>query len=351
MEEKIIDSMNELTLTPADFITLMFERTDEDGILYIPGWHYNRPGWGFNAPESTDENDSYRCKLNWNLSKYEKTLEKFNTVYSALEKIAGHYDELYVLQKDEKTVFQDNELLEVYNTYLADLDDGGFDYEKIDEIYDKLDTIERVKYIANKIAKGEQADDYEKEVLVEYVDISVTEEERRYRQKYLDHRRKEAEKRLGDNICAYDVYIRAWRVFRLFSLEAPDILIKNEGRQFAAAFVLHEHGVSRELVDNNIRLRLEKMEHMSDEELDELYRPQRANTRKSMAPLFVFDILSKKSNSKKHLRQQDILIELQKYPYEICLERKALSRIIHNLIDTPQYAVFSDKTGVWVDKE
>lgn len=37
MEEKIIDSMSEENLSPADFITLMFERTDEDGILYIPG--------------------------------------------------------------------------------------------------------------------------------------------------------------------------------------------------------------------------------------------------------------------------------------------------------------------------
>lgn len=43
--------------------------------------------------------------------------------------------------------------------------------------------------------------------------------------------------------------------------------------------------------------------------------------------------------------------KLEKYPYEISLERKAVSRIIHNLIDTAQYAVFSDKTGVWVDKK
>ena len=72
MEEKIIDSMSETALAPADFITLMFERTDEDGILYIPGWHYDRPGWESNTPGSTDENDSYRCRVDWNLYKYEK---------------------------------------------------------------------------------------------------------------------------------------------------------------------------------------------------------------------------------------------------------------------------------------
>jgi hypothetical protein len=109
--------------------------------------------------------------------------------------------------------------------------------------------------------------------------------------------------------------------------------------------------VSRELVDNTVRLRLEQMELMTEEELDELYRPQKANTRKSLAPLFVYEILSKHSNSKTHLRQNDILKKLSEYPYEISLERKALSRIIHNLTDSPQYAVFQDKSGVWVDKE
>ena len=42
---------------------------------------------------------------------------------------------------------------------------------------------------------------------------------------------------------------------------------------------------------------------------------------------------------------------ISEYPYEISLERKALSRIIHNLTDSPQYAVFQDKSGVWVEQE
>ena len=46
----------------------MLERTDEDGILYIPGWHYDIPG-------NSDEENSYRCRVNWNISDCEKTLE------------------------------------------------------------------------------------------------------------------------------------------------------------------------------------------------------------------------------------------------------------------------------------
>lgn len=37
-------------LTPVDYIRHIFDRTDMDGIAYIPGWHYDRPGWMTNAP-------------------------------------------------------------------------------------------------------------------------------------------------------------------------------------------------------------------------------------------------------------------------------------------------------------
>ncbi len=347
MEEKIIDSMSESTLAPADFITLMFERTDEDGILYIPGWHYDGPGWMENAPGSTDENDSYRCRVDWNLYKYEKLLDKFKKHYSTLEKIAEIEKEA---DENDKPFELEGELYDFWNTYLHPFDIDDIDYDKIRDIDDRLDTIAWVKIIASNVAKGDSIADLEKEVLSEYIDVAVTDEELDYRHKYHNIIVKDAEKRVGENICAYDVIIRSMRLCRLMYLNAPQIIINNEGRELAAAFVLHEYGISRELVDSSIRLRLEKLETMSEEELDELYRPKKVNSRKSLAPLFVYEILHKKSNSKTHLRQQDILNELEKYPYEITLERKALSRIIHNLIDS-QYGVYSDKTGVWMDNE
>ena len=351
MEEKIIDSMSETMLDPADYITLMFERTSEDGILYIPGWHYSRPGWMHDAPGSSDEGSSYRCKIDWNLDKYEKVKSKFEKVYGALSEIAKFYDELYADEQDASKVLKNSDALDTWNTYLKPFDMTGYDIEKHDEIYDKLDTIAWVKSIAERIAKGETIYDYEKEVLTDYVDLTVTDEEIAYRKKHINYLHEQAEKRIGDNICAYDILLRSWRICKLYSLGAPEIIIMNEGRQLAAAFVLHEYGISRELVDNNVRLRLEQMEVMSDEELDELFRPQKVNTRKSLAPLFVFEILSKHSDTKTHLRQNDILKKLSEYPYEISLERKALSRIIHNLTDSGQYAVYQDKSGVWVEQE
>ncbi|MBR6766271.1 MAG: hypothetical protein IKM06_07285 [Clostridia bacterium] len=351
MEKEIFDSMTESMLSPVDFITLMFERTDEDGILYIPGWGYTHPGWAVNAPGSTDSDFSYRCRIEWNIDRYEKVQKKFDKIYNGIKALAPMYDALYEAPESAYEIINNKDLFSIWETYLSDLDTGNFDLNKCDEIYDKLDTVAEVKSIAEAVARGDAISNFEKEILTDNIDITVSQEELKYRRDYLAHLHKEAELRLGNNICAYDILYRAWRLWRLFSLEAPNIIIFHEGRELAAAFVLHEYGISKELVDNTVRLRIEQMENMTDEELDELFRPQKSNTRKSLAPLFVYDILMKCSDSKRHLRQNEILLALSKYPYEISLERKALSRIIHNLADSSQYAVFQDRSGVWIDQE
>ena len=241
-------------------------------------------------------------------------------------------------------------MLEVWNTYLRDLDTGDFDVDRCDEIYDKLDVIADIKYLGGLVSKGEKLEDIQKEILTSYIDVTVSEEEIKYRRAYIDYLHKQSEMRIGKNICAHDVIMRAWRVWKVISFGAPEIIIFNEARQFAAAFVLHECGISKELVDNNIRLRIEQMEQMSEEELDELCRPQKTNTRKSLAPLFIYEILLKNSDSKNHMRQEDIRKKLFEYPYEISLERKAVGRIIHNLVDSMQYSIYQDKTGVWIEQ-
>ncbi len=351
MKKQIYDSMLDMQLTPVDFITLMFERTDEDGILYIPGWHYDWPGWLNGVAGATDENDSYRCQVDWNLDKYEKLLKQFNNLYNAIQKIAPHWEELDdgSLETAEK-VLKDSGLVEVWQTYIQRLDVCDVDYEHLWDISQRWETEESVKSVARNIIDGKELEEYEKDILLEDVDIKVTGQEKKYYNQYVEKLRKAAEERLGKGIYAYDLCFRGRRLCRLLNLGAPECIVNNEARTFAAAMLLHQYGISREVVDNRIRLRLETMEMMDDEELDELYRPRKMNGRKSLAPLFVYEIISKKSNSKKHLRQQDILKELGKYPYEISLERKALGRMIQNLVDS-QYGIYADKTGVWMEQE
>lgn len=350
MGVQIYDSMSDINLAPADFITLMFDRTDEDGILYIPGWHYDRPGWEWGTPGSTDEYDSYRCCVDWNLAKYERLLKQFNELYSALLEMASYYDELDETLETAKKVLKKPELVKVWDIYIRQFDIGDIDYEKIVDINERCEQEAWVKQIARNIVEGKNLEGFEKEVLSDYIDIKITQQDIDYYNQYVSNVRMDVEQRIGKGLCEIDVILRAKRLYRLMSLGAPECIIYNEAKTLAAAMLLHQYGISREVVDNRIRLRLEMLEMMGDEELDELYRPRKMNGRKSLAPLFIYEILSKKSNSKKHLRQQDILKELEKYPYEISLERKAVGRMIQNLVDS-QYGIYSDKTGVWMDKE
>ncbi len=348
MKKEIFDKMRDTELSPDEFITLMFERTSEDGVLYIPGWHRDGHGFGWGVLGSTDENDSYRCKIKWGLFDYEKILKRFNKHCEMIEQIAK-----VIIQANKNDIEPEfkGEMLDFWNKYLKPFDDSAFDMDKINDIDDRLDTLACVRYIASKFSKGEELEENDKGFFKEYFDITVTKEEKEYFYSYNDAIIKECESRVGENICAYRVVIGSRRLCKLLELQAPQIVVRNEACTLAAAFVLHEYGVSREVVDDNVRLRIEEMENMDDDELDELFRPQKMNSRKSLAPLFVYSILKEKSNSKKHLRQQEILNELIKYPYELSIERKALSRIIHNLADSEQYAVYQDKTGVWIEQE
>lgn len=336
-------------LTPLEYISLMFDRTDEDGVLYIPEFP--------NEMSMCEEKRSYCCKMNWTEADRNSVCNEFNKLYSALKKIAGKYDkagkydELDGSEKTAKKVFADEtELFDVWQTFVKSLNHTDFKYDTIKDISDRLDTADYLKELSGKFIKGGELSKDEKDFFREHVDVSVTNDEKMLYDLYCKALIKESEKRVGDNICAYQYVIRATRLCKLFCLNAPEIIIKNEARLLATAMVLHKYCVSTETVDNTYRLQMERYELMSDDELDDLFRPPKTNSRKSMAPLFVYLILKEHSNSQKHLRQQEILKKLADRPYEVQLERKALSRILHNITDS-QLSVFSDKTGTWLEQE
>lgn len=90
-------------------------------------------------------------------------------------------------------------------------------------------------------------------------------------------------------------------------------------------------------------------DEMSDEELDELYRPKKMNSRKALLPLFVYQVLTQETNCDKHYTQNDIIRALSGFPYEISIERKALSRTLHALCDSGIGIQSNPKMGSWYD--
>lgn len=91
----------------------------------------------------------------------------------------------------------------------------------------------------------------------------------------------------------------------------------------------------------------EEEDALSDEELDEMYRPKKMNNRKSLLPLFVYKIMEGKEGY--HFSQSELIERLADYPYEINVERKALSRVLHGLADSGMGIMSTSKRGCWYD--
>lgn len=103
------------------------------------------------------------------------------------------------------------------------------------------------------------------------------------------------------------------------------------------------------MAKNNINYVYEEdLDELTDEELDELYRPKKQNNRKHSLPLFVYLILKEYTSNENRLSQQQI-IKILSDKYELEIERKSLSRTIHDLEDE-HIGIHSLKTGgAWYD--
>ena len=327
--------------TPEEFIELMYNKRTGDGVTFIPGPCDNSTFRG--------ETFSYRCRIDWNDKDREKAQEKFASLFDSLRKIAELSHKLDGTDENAKKVLG-NELFSVWETYLSNYRADGFDAERIDDIRDRIETVDWVKNLSKIYAENGKLEDSEKAFMRDYLDVTVTDGERKYYKEYINSIYTDCESRVGKNICAYKLVLYARRVFRLLVLEAPDFIVNAEACQLAAMLVMHDYGVSIEEVDDSTRKYFEQFDTDDDELLDKLYRPLKQNKRKTMAPLFVYLILKEHSSSARHLRQNEILEYLRSMPYEITIERKALSRTIHNLVDS-QLCVHTDtKTGTWIEQ-
>lgn len=329
--------------TPEEFIDLMYDNLNEDGVIFIPG------------PYDDDSKYlggtfSYRCRIAWGNNGRKESQKKFASLFDALKKIAEYDDKLDGTNENAKKVLGDGELFYIWATYVKAFSTDNFDMNRINDISDRMTTVAWIKDLSKTYVKNGKLGDDEKEFMRDYIDVSVTDEERRYYKEYINSLFAESENRVGKNIRAASLVRHAQRVYKLLTLKAPDYIVNIEACQLAAMIVVHDYGISIEAVDDSTRKYFEQFYTDDDELLDKLYKPLKQNKRKTMAPLFVYLILKEHSSSAKHLRQNEILRLLESMPYEVTIERKALSRIIHNLADS-QLGVYTDtKTGTWLEQ-
>lgn len=332
------------TLSPSDYIQQMFVRTDLSGELYIPGWYTDHLGSMGDTPEIPVKFDSYRCRMRWNMQDADNLTREFQSLYAQLKTIAPFYSNIHLQEKDLQPQLPEL-LLAVWRKYLAPLDYGGIAPSLLQDIDARLGILEQIKLLAGELMQGKKLGEQDKERLIAYMDVSVTDEERYLYHRYERNIREAAQKRIGGKLCAFEVVFHARRLCRLMNLKAPRCIVDSEARSLAGAMALNRFGMSRERVDDRLRFRQEMEDFLEEEQLERMEKPMKTNSRKSLAPLFVYLILQNKSSAHSPMRQQQILRELER-EYELRMERKALSRLLHGLSNA-QLPICMDKTGVW----
>ena len=227
-----------LTLTPEESIISMFEHTDSNGILFIPEWPYDS--------NCNNKQRVYQCTMNWHKTDAENVASKFKSLYAALEKMSEKYNSDN-MDYDIKNISED--LFNVWNTYLRDFETGDIDVELAMDISDRMETIDMVKSIAEKIENGTDISKEESSFYNNCRSTNIAEKEKTIYNAYRDAIYTDANQRIGNGIAAYDVVIRAKRLCRLMSLKAPEIIINNEANLLAQAMVIHAYCKEMKTVD------------------------------------------------------------------------------------------------------
>ncbi len=352
-------------MMPAEYISLLFEKTSKEGYVYLPGWYYECCQLG----ETGDGDLLYECAMAWTKSGCQQAIRDLEELFRCFRRIA----ELSAGGDPDRAVLEAEGLAEVWDAYLAPFEaEERFGEDRIHDIDRRAWGEVRKRRMAAEIARGRRVTPAQKDLLNLFLNAYVEEEERLLLQEYRRAIVEEAEGRVGKGLCAADLIIRAQSLVLAMKLlpeapppdpladklhlHVPDADEQERGlryseKQFAAVYVIHRFADEKRAVDPGCEER-RKLEELEEEGIDTvLSEPKKMNSRKSLAPLFVYRILRQHSSPARHLTQKAILDHLRKDPYEITLDRKALSRIIHGLEDSQLGVCSWGNGGTWYDPE
>ena len=217
--------------TPSECITKMFEMTDENGLLCIPAW-----------PSDYDLDQAgayYALKMNWSREDAESLIEEHTKLVDQIAKLAEKWknDELDT-SPVVNCVLLDSDLFEVWNTFIRTLAPKDMDFMKFYDIAEKIEQIAVREADKNdaQFAPGSAAVSFDP--IGDSDEISVSLDEMKYYNEYIDRVNEEAKRRLGGKYANYDVIIRASRLCKLMAQEAPQIIIDNESRLLVQAMAV-----------------------------------------------------------------------------------------------------------------
>ncbi len=197
-------------LTPQGYIRHMFAET-ENGKLKI---------------RYADFNEEITYDLNWTEDDVEETVQRYNLLTSALARIGRIHDELEDEENRRKLLSEAD--LEIWNTYVRP-------YEPMEVNWDELYPIPP--------CEPHELMDLIQAIHERSQDGDIIEEEELLWKQYCMWREEQSQKRIPFNrrSCA-NLISRAARYERLISLDAPEIVVTEEGRCLAEEMVLYYYG-------------------------------------------------------------------------------------------------------------
>ena len=233
MDLNVIRKMDDAHVPINEFLALLWENTAEDGTLHVPYTSH---------PIVFAQQSVLTTRMDWDMSRFEKSVEDFYALVAALKALAPHHHALWEQGADPATLLTDPVALHTYRTYGIPLDDGDFDRQRIADINDRLETLRLVQDLKDALACGKLNDEESRAFVMENEGVTVSEEERAYSDAYGVHLRSCAAQRVGDAPMAYDVYIHGQRLWRLHGMGAPALILRIEEQALATAFMIHRHG-------------------------------------------------------------------------------------------------------------
>lgn len=203
-----MDFAHTSNLSPCAYARFLLEHTDADGVLRLPK----------NFGEENEEFDRYdQFIMSWDKDALGRLTAEFEALYTGLERIAGVYDQLTGDEESVRAILGSPELFDVWRAYIRDWDLGGLDEKAAAAV--------------------------EKSISLDGGEGELSEEEERlaahYHSAYVEAIAADSKRRVGENICAYDMILHAKRLCRLLSLEAPPIIIRHEARMLIQYMALH----------------------------------------------------------------------------------------------------------------
>lgn len=232
-----------------------------------------------------------------------------------------------------------------WKTYLRDFNRvTGIDPLEMAEVSDDLENLEECRKLAEKLYREKSLSENESEILSLCAKISIPKEKLERYYLFQEKRAEEARRRLPNVRDAISLLIETSRLFRLFLIDAPDFIINIRYNRLAIAMAYGMFGVSYRLTDKPC----DDHSFSCGGGARPNGRASLSNTRKSLIPLYAYQIIKNKSSRAYPITQERIREMLAAYPYEIAIERKSLGRVIECLA-REDIGVYKCRKGVYYE--